>query len=57
MPTLFDTTVRTDVATYTFRSREEAEAFFLSLKNVTDVLADHTEGERKRAASSTRKPS
>lgn len=55
MATLFDTTVKTDVATYTFRSREEAEAFFLSLKNVTDVLADHTESERQRKPARPRK--
>jgi len=33
MARLSDTTVQTATADYSFRSREEAEAFFLSLKN------------------------
>jgi hypothetical protein len=40
MARLIDTTVQTDTANYNFRSREEAEVFFLSLKNKPAALGE-----------------
>ena len=42
MAALMDNTVKTDVATYTFNTRQEAEAFFLSLTSPTEKFADET---------------
>ena len=48
MARLIDTTVQTDTANYDFKSREEAEAFFLSLKNVRATLGGEP-GDRTTA--------
>ncbi|MDB5986791.1 MAG: hypothetical protein JWR16_1844 [Nevskia sp.] len=51
MARLIDTTVQTDTANYSFKSREEAEAFFLSLKNKRTPLGETQAG---RAAAKPR---
>lgn len=41
MPALIDNMVETDTANYTFKTRDEAEAFFLALKSRHETSAEH----------------